>query len=201
MKVNTLIFDIGNVLVQQRFEELAGELSSNQAEYDFLMNQMFSGPIWAELDRGTYEGEAEIQAMINVSPEHEVLIRKLYWNLGNCFQPFEGSTDWIRELKSKGYRVYALSNWGRPFYEQGKEKMDFLEEMDGYLLSYRYHVLKPAPEYYQLLLDIYHIQPEEAVFLDDVEKNVRAAEALGIHGIVFQSRDQAKRELAKLGIV
>ena len=108
-----------------------------------------------------------------VSEKHADMIERLYWNLGNCFEPFEGSRQWILDLKAKGYKVYALSNWGRPFYEQGREKLSFLEDMDDYFLSYRYHMLKPDLEYYQLLLDTFHIQPEEAVFLDDVEKNIR----------------------------
>ncbi len=201
MSINTLIFDIGNVLVRQRFEELARELTSSQEEYNFLFENMFGGSIWVDLDKGTFKAEEEMQAMMNVDPAHGELARKLYCNLGNCFEPIAGSMDWIRELKRKGYKVYALSNWGRPFYEQGKEKLAFLEEMDGYFLSYRYHMLKPSAEYFQLLLDTYHIMPEEAVFLDDVEKNVRAAEALGIYGIVVENQEQAKRELEKLGVV
>jgi len=200
-KITTIIFDIGNVLVRQRFEELAAETAENEEECRFLTEQVFGGSIWRDLDNGTYEREEELQAMLAVCPEREPLLRRFFWSLGNCFEPFEGSKEWIQELKGKGYRVYALSNWGRPFYEQGKEKLDFLEEMDGYMLSYRYHMLKPDLKYYELLLDTYGICPKEAVFIDDVEKNIRAAQELGIQGIVYQSREQARQELVKLGVM
>jgi len=200
-QITTIIFDIGNVLVEQRFEALAKSLSSGEEEYGILMDKVFYGPVWPIIDLGTLGNDEEEAAMIALAPEHERLIRSLYRNIGNCFRTYSYSMDWIREWKRKGYRVYALSNWGRAIYERCGSKLDFLKEMDGVFLSFQYHMVKPNPDYYQLLLDTYKIQPEEAVFLDDVKANVRAAQALGIHGIVFQNKEQAERELAVLGVV
>jgi len=50
---------------------------------------------------------------------------------------------------------------------------------------------------FRLALDKAGVQPEEAVFVDDQKKNVEAAEALGMHGIVFQDADRLKTQLDK----
>ena len=54
---------------------------------------------------------------------------------------------------------------------------------------------KPAPEFYQLLLNRYNVKVEEALFIDDSLRNIKAAEALGINSIHFQLPSQMKNEL------
>ena len=70
--------------------------------------------------------------------------------------------------------------------------------MDGGIMSYTVHLAKPDPAIYQTLLDRYGLKAEECVFLDDTVRNVEAAQALGIAGIVVTSQEQAKKELETL---
>ena len=65
-------------------------------------------------------------------------------------------------------------------------------------MSYTVHLAKPDPAIYQTLLDRYGLKAEECVFLDDTVRNVEAAQALGIAGIVVTSQEQAKKELENL---
>ena len=65
-------------------------------------------------------------------------------------------------------------------------------------MSYTVHLAKPDPAIYQTLLDRYGLKAEECVFLDDTVRNVEAAQALGIAGIVETSQEQAKKELETL---
>ena len=50
-------------------------------------------------------------------------------------------------------------------------------------------------EIYEYLCDEYWLEPEESVFIDDRPVNIKGAETCGIHGIVFRSYEQAKKEL------
>ena len=96
--------------------------------------------------------------------------------------------------------MYALSNWPEHIYQQRGDKLDLLELMDGYFLSFQEHLIKPDEKAFLRLMEKYGIEPGEAVFLDDTRANVLAAERLGIHGILFTSQQQAREELAKLGV-
>lgn len=78
--------------------------------------------------------------------------------------------------------------------------MDFLEYMDGGILSWQDKVIKPDPKIYELLLSRYGLVAEECVFLDDTERNLPQARALGIHTILFRDREQAISELKELGV-
>ena len=70
--------------------------------------------------------------------------------------------------------------------------------MDGGIMSYEVQLIKPDLVIYQTLMERYDLQPEECVFLDDTVRNVEAAQALGIAGIVVTSQEQAKKELETL---
>ena len=66
-------------------------------------------------------------------------------------------------------------------------------------MSYQYHLIKPEPEIYQILLEKYNLVADECVFLDDRQDNCEAAQKQGIHAIVFTTKEEAVKQLAKLG--
>ena len=72
--------------------------------------------------------------------------------------------------------------------------------MDGGILSYQDLVIKPEPEIYRLLIERYHLIPEECVFLDDLQANLDGAAAFGIHTILFKNQQDAIKQLKKLGV-
>ena len=51
-----------------------------------------------------------------------------------------------------------------------------------------------------VLLDRYCLKAEECVFMDDTPENVEGARRAGIHAFHFESQEQAKAELEKLGV-
>ena len=108
---------------------------------------------------------------------------------------YDYAIPWIRELKNQGYGVYYISNFGRQPHIQCSQVLDFLPEMDGGILSYQDQLIKPQPEIYELLLSRYHLNPEECVFLDDTEKNLPPARALGMATILVENHEQAVRDL------
>ena len=80
------------------------------------------------------------------------------------------------------------------------DALDFLNYVDGGILSYQEKTIKPEPEIYQRLIEKYSLVPEECVFLDDTEKNLTAAAGFGMHTVHFTDRESALEELRKLGV-
>ena len=198
--INTVIFDIGKVLAGYGWEKYLRGIAPEEEAYRAVEQAVFLSPDWVEHDKGLLTEEEEIRDFISNAPEYEKEIRQIYENLGECVWKLDYALPWVQDLKSRGFRVFALSNWPKHIYDQRKDKLDFLDLMDGYILSYQEHVIKPDPAAFRLLLERYRIEPEKAVFIDDTLKNIEAAERLGIHGIHFRSLEQAKEELEKLGV-
>ena len=54
--------------------------------------------------------------------------------------------------------------------------------VDGYVLSYLEHQIKPYESIYNTLINRYILNPKESLFIDDKYENVKTANRLGIMG-------------------
>ncbi len=196
--INTVVFDIGMVLVYFRWRELFADLGFTGEKFDKIASATVHNPWWNEFDKGIMSVEEVVDKYVQAAPEYGVEIAKIYDYSHQFIEVFDYTDSWIRELKERGYKVYVLSNWSKPAYEANKNThMKFLEETDGGILSFREGIIKPDPAIYQLLCDRYQINPKEAVFLDDNETNIEAARKYGLHAIHFKNYEQAREELEK----
>ena len=76
------------------------------------------------------------------------------------------------------------------FFEQGYDMFDVL------VFSCKEGYRKPEKEIYEITLSRLKSQPEETLFIDDREENIRGAESLGIQAILFENNEQLKEKLA-----
>ena len=152
----------------------------------------------AKLDLGLESDEEILEQFVAHTPELEQEIRLVFSDLSTIVREYEGSVDWIESLKARGYHTYYLSNYGDRIRREAAKELSFLPHMDGGIMSYTVHLAKPDPAIYQALMERYGLKAEECVFLDDTVRNVEAARALGMAGIVVTSQEQAKKELETL---
>lgn len=89
----------------------------------------------------------------------------------------------VRDLRSSGRKVGILTNNVREFRQWWWPLMDFESEFDTIVDSHEVGMRKPNPAIYHLTLERLGSAPDRAAFLDDLEANVHAARALGMHGI------------------
>ena len=92
----------------------------------------------------------------------------------------------IRRLKAAGYRVYYLSNYPERSFRYLRSIMPVFDEMDGGVVSWEVHKIKPEPEIYRLLLERYQLSAEGSVFADDTPANLKTAAELGLFTWRFQ---------------
>lgn len=199
--INTIIFDLGAVLIDWNPDYLYRKIFADEAEMrNFL--QTVCTPHWNEeqdAGRTLHEGT---ELLVSEFPEHEENIRAFYgrWEemLGGAF---DGTVEVFKKLKeSEQYKIYALTNWSAETFEIAKARYDFLGWFDGIVVSGEEKTRKPFPEFYHILLDRYEVKPEEALFIDDNYRNIAAADALGINTIHFTSPEQLKAELPKFQV-
>ena len=198
--IRNLIFDIGNVLTDFRWKEFLQDKGFDEEMIARIAAASVQNPLWCEFDRGTWTEEELMQAFVKEAPQLEKELHLAYDDIHGMVTPREYAIPWLQELKSKGYGVYYLSNFSKKAEVECSECLNFLPYMDGGILSYQEKLIKPDPAIYTLLLERYGLVAEESVFLDDTLANVEAARKLGIHGIWFQTKEQAEEELKRLGV-
>jgi epoxide hydrolase-like predicted phosphatase len=107
----------------------------------------------------------------------------------------------LRELKPH-YRLALLSNTHLLDMDVWiADVQGLIDIFDVVVSSAAVGLAKPEPEIYQLALQRLSVEPEEALFIDDLPRNTTAAQALGIPSIVFVSPTQLRRELQERGIL
>ncbi len=198
--IRNIIFDIGNVLADFRWRGFLQDKGFDEAMIERISKASVESPLWNEIDRGEWSEEKLLQAFVERDPEIEEELREAYEDIHGMVTPREYAIPWIKKLKENGYRVLFLSNFSKKAEKECPEALAFLPYTDGGILSYQEKMIKPNPEIYRLLLKRYELLPEECVFLDDTLKNVEAAQAEGMMGIWFQTKEQAEEDLRGLGV-
>lgn len=199
--INTIIFDLGGVLIDWNPLYVFENYFESQEKLDYFFAHVCSSDWNEEQDAGRSLKEST-EERIKLFPGWEKPIRDYYgrWTemLGG---PIPETVELFRDLKQKrNLKFYALTNWSAETFPVALERYDFLYWFDGRVVSGEEKMRKPFPEFYKVLLDRYNVDPSEALFIDDNLRNVEAAEKLGINSIHFQSSQQLNEELKQLGV-
>lgn len=198
--IRTLIFDIGNVLAAFNWRRYLNSWQLSMEENAILERALFMSPMWKEVDRGCMSDEELLRIFCRDAPGYEELVRRVF---SECFKTVEENSyaaDLLKSLKEQGYRIYILSNYGKSVFENRTTPFRFLDYTDGQVISYREKCIKPEPEIYEILLSRYGICPEEAVFFDDLPRNLEAAAAFGIHTVHVTGYESIIEGLRSFGI-
>jgi putative hydrolase of the HAD superfamily len=198
--INTVVFDIGDVLVKFRWEDYLKDLGFDAETCERMAKATVLSNHWVDSDRGILSDEQLIASFIKSAPDLREEILLFFDRLSEIAEEYAYAADWVKSLKSAGYRVLVLSNYGRTNFGYGKEKFNFLKHIDGGVISYEIHKIKPEPEIYINLITKYDLDPSEAVFIDDRADNIEKSKEFGFQAIQFQSYEQATAELSSLGV-
>jgi epoxide hydrolase-like predicted phosphatase len=103
--------------------------------------------------------------------------------------------DVIRAARRAGLRTGLLSNsWGGTGYPDEL----FPELFDGVVISGQVGMRKPERRIFLLAAESVGLEPEECVFIDDVQENVTAASAAGLTGVLHRGAAGTAARLTEL---
>ena len=198
--INNIVFDIGNVLAAFRWQDyILHDLGFSKEIVQIFGERFIVHPLWDEFDLGVRETDDIIADMKATVPEYQDEVNVFFERIADIVETYPYSRKWIKDLKQKGYRVYLLSNYPRrTFRIHEREKFDFVDLVDGKVVSGFERLAKPDPRIYQLLFERYRLRAEECVFLDDRRVNIEAATRLGMQGILFTGYEDASRKLEEI---
>lgn len=196
--IKNIVFDIGNVLVEFGWKAFFDSFNMPEDVYERVVRATVMDPDWNEIDRGFISEDEVLGLFIENDPQDREWLEKIFKSIHGMLTQYGYAKAWIRELQSKGFKVYCLSNMSYKACRECAESMDFLPMLDGYVLSCDVKMCKPEPGIYKVLFDKYSLIPGECVFVDDLKSNIEAALKQGMKGIVFTGKDEAMMELEKL---
>lgn len=201
-RFDTIIFDLGGVLIDWNPEYLYSTIFTNPEEMRWFFTNITTSDWNEEQDAGRSLAEAT-EDLVKKFPAHEANIRAYYGRWEEMLKgPIHETVEIFRYLKfNTDYKLYALTNWSSETFPRALELYDFLHWFDGKLVSGNEKMRKPFKEIYELLINRFSIDPTTAIYTDDNLRNLPPAQELGIHTIHFQSPAQFKSELQELGVL
>ena len=199
--IKVIIFDIGNVLAPFAWEDCLRDHGYSEDMAVRIGKATVNHPLWKEMDRSATLEEELIVRFIRNDPDIAAEIWEFLLFSDTAVREFDYSAGLISALKEKGYKVYLLSNYGGRNYQYAMDHFAFIKLADGAVISYEVGSVKPEPEIFEALIRKYNLNPQEAVFLDDLETNVEAATAHGFHTIRFNNLNQALEDLRAMNII
>lgn len=196
--IKNIVFDYGAVLLDWNPHHLYDRYFGSSEKADWFLENVCTYEWNVQHDAGkpVAEGTDELVAL---HPEWEKEIRMYY----GCFMEMiggqiPGMEELVREYKGRGYHVYGLTNWSAETFALVRDVYPVFGLMEGMVVSGEEHVMKPDRRIYDLLVSRYGLKPEECVFIDDNENNVRGAREAGWQAIRFQDASQLRSALDAL---
>ena len=192
-KPKNIIFDVGDVLLDYRWQQMLMDYGLDESEAYRVGRELFDDPdgLWHEYDLGVKSQEEIIQEFEQKHPKDAEVIR---WFISHGeYMHVARPAIWklVHQLKEAGYHLYILSNYPETLFKKHTQYADFMDDMEGMVVSYMLHVGKPERIVYQTLCDRYGLNKEECLFFDDRAENVQGAIDFGM---------RAKRVLSAKGL-
>lgn len=199
--IDTVIFDIGNVLIGWDPRRLYRQLIVDEAHMEWFLREVCNSEWNEQQDAGRPWDEATAVLRARF-PEHAEWIDAyhLRWQ-ETLLGPIEGSVALLAELKARGVRLLALTNWSHETFPIARQLYPFLQWFEGIVVSGEERMVKPDPRIYRCLLQRYAVDPATALYIDDSARNVAAAQALGMRGWLFEDPPGLREHLHALGLL
>ena len=195
-----VVFDLGGVLIDWDPRHLYRKLfAGDEAAMDHFLAHVCTH----DWNRGQDAGRTFAEACRFLKAEHPdkaELIDAYHLRFDEMMPgPIAGSVEILAELRDRGTPLYGLTNFSAETYPPTYERFEFLRWFRGIIVSGEVGVIKPDPRIFELLIERFRIDPQRAVYIDDVEANIAAARRFGIHAIQFINPVALRAELATLG--
>ncbi|MGR3323485.1 MAG: HAD family hydrolase [Pseudooceanicola sp.] len=200
MQVEAVIFDIGNVLIEWQPERFY-DSEIGEAARRRLFSEVDLHGMNDKVDRGEPFRDT-IYATARAYPDHAVAITMWHDRWLELARPeIPHSVRLQRALRAKGVPVYALTNFGIGSFDLARTVYPFLDEFDRRYVSGHMGVIKPDPQIYEMVEADCGVAPGALLFADDRADNIRAAEARGWQGHLFDGPGGWARRLVEAGLL
>ncbi len=198
--INTIIFDFGGVLIDWNPRYMYRDEFKESSEMEFFLDTVCTEDWNLQQDKGRSLADGT-RILQDKFPEHVVKIQLYYdqWEKmvkGHIPQ----NVTVLRKLKEK-YKLYGLTNWSAETFPIVFKRFSFFKLFDGIVISGQEKLIKPDKKIFEIILERYHLEAKNSLFIDDNMNNIQAAKEMGFVTIHVLEKTDLKWELYSLGLI
>lgn len=198
--INTIIFDFGGVLIDWNPRHMYRDEFEESSEMEHFLSKICTDDWNLQQDKGRSLAEGT-RILQDRFPEHYVKIQLFYDQWEKMIKgDIPENVTILRKLKEK-YKLYGLTNWSAETFPIVFNRYSFFKLFDGIVISGKEKLIKPDKKIFELLLERYHLEAKNSLFIDDNVKNIQAAKEMGFATIHVQENTDLESELHSLGLI
>lgn len=200
-KIKAVIFDWGGVCCVEGEPfaslDLQQTLQMNPDQIAAQARGIYSGYYIGRYDRDSFW--SSILKHFNLGQDDRLNPKSLSTAYLSSYSIYQNILDRILELRSK-YAVGLLSNLTPEMRDNIIEKHNLEKyfNIQVYSCDVAVEMVKPDKKPYEIVLEKMGFKAEECLFIDNSQKNIKAAQDLGFQTILFLNPEQALKELSIL---
>ncbi|MDR3376861.1 MAG: HAD-IA family hydrolase [Ancalomicrobiaceae bacterium] len=197
--IDTVVFDVGNVLVAWDPRIPFARLFDDEKKIDWFLAEVCSYDWNLQQDLGRDWAEAEAEAIARY-PDYAEEIRFYRRNWGEMVPGDLAVNVRIKErLEKAGVPVYAITNFALDTFDEARARFPYLYSFRDTVISAVERVAKPEARIFHILLERNNLRAEQCVFIDDSAANAAGARAVGMAAIHYTPDVDLALELRGLG--
>lgn len=193
--MKNVIFDVGGVLLDWNPGRILEGYYADAAERAAMKQAIFLHADWLELDRGALSESALLERIGARARRPVPELANLFEVVRASLQPKTDTLALLASLAARQVPLYCLSNMPPGTFAYLRERFEFWGLFQGIVISGEVNMVKPQPEIFEYLLHRHGLSAADTVFIDDHPPNVEAAQALGLHTVLFQDARQCEAAL------
>jgi epoxide hydrolase-like predicted phosphatase len=195
--IKNIIFDLGNVLISFKPAEYFEKKKYPENIKNTILSDIFGSDEWLKLDNGEITTPEAIESISKRSSLNKKEIAHIFNLRTDLMFPLDTNVRLLPGLKKRGFRLYYLSNFPGDIFDEVRSGYYFFKYFDGGLISAIVKSSKPDGGIYKTIMEKYSLIADECLFIDDIEKNVKTAESLGMKGIATNGSLEISKEIEK----
>jgi 2-haloacid dehalogenase len=196
---NSVIFDVGRVLFDWDLRYLFAKLIPDKGELEWFVTNVVTPQWHFQHDAGRPLAEM-VPELKSEFPGHALLIDAYATRFNETIPaPMPGSLELVERLDAAGVPLFAITNFGREFWEGFRPTQPVFCRFRDIIVSGTEKLMKPDPAIYRLAIERFGIDPAGALFIDDVAANIAGAESVGIAGHLFVDAAALEADLVSRG--
>jgi len=198
----TVVFDLGGVLIDWNPRHLYCKLfAGDEAAMEHFLAHVCTTEWNLQQDAGRTFAEACASLKLQ-HPSHSAMIDAWFARFDEMMAgPIAGNVEILDELRAGNVPIYALSNWSAETFPFAQKRFEFLQWFRGIFLSAEVRLVKPDPRIFRQFCATFQLSPEEVIYIDDLQHNVKAAASIGMHAIHFTDPASLRAQLVQLRLL
>jgi len=200
--ITTVVFDIGNVLIEWNPEHLYSRLIPDDLERRRFLETICTAEWNLQQDLGRPWPDA-IALLTRQYPDKAALIEAYYEDWHDMVPgEISGTPELLAALKSTGTPLYAITNFSGEKFSEAQDRFPFLKSsfLD-IVVSGEERLAKPEPQIFRVLFERNGLDPASCFFIDDSAPNVATARELGMTAHHFTEAESLRRDCVSLGLL